>query len=238
MVQEGTKRKKKARMMDFQDINTMGMTAGTGAHGNQPIYHAGTPLAEAKAVVVLLHGRGASAADILTLVPHLATAGVAFVAPQAAGHTWYPYSFLASRAQNEPFLSSALTTVDDVVEQMKENEFAVEKIVVGGFSQGACLASEYVARHPVRYGGLIAFSGGLIGPLDEPLDHSGDLAQTPVFLGCSDIDPHIPLARVDETAAVLTAMQAQVTKQIYPGMAHTINEDEVEIAHALIAELV
>lgn len=222
---------------DYGKITQVGVTAGGGSHDGQPLYHLGTPLDEAQAVVVLLHGRGATAESILTLVPYLFQSGAAFLAPQAAQQTWYPYSFLAPRQQNEPFLTSALDTVGAVFESVLEQGFTRQQVVLGGFSQGACLASEYAGRHPQRYGGVVAFSGGLIGPESEPLDHSGDLAGTPIFLGCSDVDPHIPLTRVDETADVFSRMQAQVTKRIYPGMEHTVNAEELSLAQALISDL-
>lgn len=207
-------------------------------HAEQPVYHSGTALESAQAALIMIHGRGASAYDILTLAPHVAHDGMAFLAPEAAGNTWYPNSFLMPRAQNEPYLSSALAKIDAIVGELERRGFSAKQIALCGFSQGACLASEYVATHPRRYGGLIVFSGGLIGPLDAPLEYSGDLAQTPVFVGCSDVDPHIPLRRVEETAEILEKMGARVTKRIYPGMEHTVNEEELTLARELLAELV
>jgi predicted esterase len=205
-------------------------------HTNQPVYIAGAELETASAAMILLHGRGATAEDILTLSAHLTYPGLAFLAPQAEDYTWYPNRFIAPVAQNEPYLSSALTVVDGLVKQIAARGIPAEHIFVGGFSQGACLACEYVIRHPRRYGGLLIFSGGYIGPLDEPREPQGDLDGTPVFLGCSDPDPHIPLQRVNETSALLRVMNAQVTEKIYPNLGHMMNEDEVDMARNLIRE--
>jgi len=213
------------------------MTQNTNIHQGGPVYHTGAPLDGSDIAVILLHGRGASAQDILSLVAQLPQARIAYLAPQAHGSTWYPYSFLSPKSQNEPYLTSALATVEGLVAALAEQGFAQNKIAIGGFSLGACLASEYVATRPMRYGGLIAFSGGLIGPEDEPLHYAGDLAETPVFIGCSDVDPHIPLARVEETAQILSDLGAIVTKRIYPGMGHMVNEEELALASALLEEL-
>jgi predicted esterase len=206
----------------------------TGPHQGQPVLAAGAPLAEAEAAMILVHGRGATAESILELGQALYRPGMAYLAPQAAGNTWYPYSFLAPMEQNQPGLDSALQAVDDVLAHVLAAGIPAERIFLAGFSQGACLASEYVARHARRYAGLLAFSGGLIGQPGTPRDYPGDLDGTPVFLGCSDVDAHIPLARVEETARVLADLGAVVDKQIYPGMAHTINEDELARADQLI----
>lgn len=215
-------------------------------HGEQPIALSGSPLESADAVVILLHGRGDSAEGIMGLAEVLDQPTFAFLAPQARGFQWYPNSFLAPLAANEPYLTSALSVVDALVRQAAEAGFGPERVVVAGFSQGACLASEYVARNAQRYGGLIAFSGGLIGsgqrpgfapPDDKTFEYDGDLAGMPVFIGCSDVDPHIPLGRVEKTGAVLQSLGSEVTKRIYPRMGHTINEDEVAGARALLAGL-
>lgn len=206
-------------------------------HREQPVLTAGRPLAAARGALILLHGRGATAESILELADLLPHPDLAYLAPQAAGNTWYPYSFLAPMTQNEPYLSSALAKVGAVVAQVKAAGIPATHIFLGGFSQGACLASEYVARHAQRYAGLLAFSGGLIGPPGTPREYTGALAGMPAFLGCSDIDPHIPLERVRETAAVLTRLGAQVETRIYPRMGHTINQDEIEAAAALLARL-
>jgi predicted esterase len=206
----------------------------SGPHQGQPVYFAGKPLAEAQAAMILVHGRGATAVSILELADELYHPEFAYLAPQAAGNTWYPYSFLAPLAQNEPGLSSGLQVIGDLVEQIEAAGVAADKIVLAGFSQGACLASEFVARQAQRYGGLLAFSGGLIGPPGTPRDYDGSLAGTPVFLGCSDVDFHIPLDRVEETAVILTSLGAEVNKQIYPGMGHTIVQDEIDQANRIV----
>lgn len=203
-------------------------------HDNQHVIAAGLPLAEARGALVLIHGRGATAESILELADFLPHPALAYLAPQAADYTWYPYSFLAPIQQNEPYLSSALRRVGEVVAEVEAAGIPAERIFLGGFSQGACLASEFAARNARRYGGLILFSGGLIGPEATPRDYPNSLAGTPVFLGCSDVDPHIPLARVRETAAVLERMGAVVDTRIYPRMGHTINQDEIDAAAALL----
>ena len=204
-----------------------------GPHQGQPVLSAGQPLEEAAAALILIHGRGASAYDIMSLGSLMPHDHLAYLAPEAANHAWYPHSFLAPIEQNEPWLSSALGVVADLVAQV-EAVLPPEKIILGGFSQGACLASEFVARNARRYGGLIAFSGGVIGPPGTPRDYPGSLDGMPVFLGCSDVDAHIPLARVEETAEVFAALGGQVTKQIYPGMAHTVVQDEIDHAQRII----
>jgi len=206
-------------------------------HQGQPVRTAGKPLETADAALILVHGRGASAADILTLAPLLPHPNMAYLAPQAANNTWYPFSFLAPIANNEPHLSSALRVLDDLVAEVEAAGVPAERIVIGGFSQGACLASEFVARRARRYGGLLAFSGGVIGPPGTPRDYPGKLDGTPAFIGCSDVDPHIPLARVLETAELFTRMGAQVTQKIYPGLAHTIIQDEIDHALQIVARV-
>jgi predicted esterase len=205
-------------------------------HQNQPVLTTGPNLDDAQAALILLHGRGASAQDILSLASDLTQPGLAFLAPQAENYTWYPNRFLAPLEQNEPYLSGALVVVDSIVQQVQARGITAEKIFVGGFSQGACLATEYVIRNPRRYGGLLAFSGGYIGPLNMQRQPNGDLQGTPVFLGCSDPDPHIPLQRVQETTSLLRAMGAQVTEEIYPNMGHTIIPDEIDQARQLISQ--
>jgi phospholipase/carboxylesterase len=201
------------------------------------IVRAGAPIGAARAAVVLVHGRGASAEGMLGLADALAARDVAYVAPQAPGHSWYPYSFLAPIAQNEPYLTNALNTISGVVGELGAQGVADERIVLLGFSQGACLALEYAARNARCFGGIAGFSGGLIGPEGTPRDYSGSLAGTPVFLGCSDIDSHIPLARVHESAEVLRKLGGQVTEQIYPGMGHTIIQDEIVHAQKILAAI-
>jgi predicted esterase len=195
---------------------------------------AGKPLAEAKAAMILIHGRGATAHDIMELGPLLGDEKFAYLAPQAANNTWYPFSFLVPLSNNEPSLSLALQTVGDLVTQVEAAGIPASNIILAGFSQGACLVSEFAARNARRYGGLLVFSGGLIGPPGTPRDYPGSFAGTPVFIGCSDIDPHIPLARVHETTEVFSALGAQVTEKIYPGMAHTVIQDELDQARKMI----
>lgn len=195
---------------------------------------AGTPLQKARAAAIMVHGRGASAEDILSLGAELGQTDVAFLAPQAEGHGWYPYSFLAPLAENEPYLGNALATVGATVEHLAKEGFAPERIALIGFSQGGCLALEYAARHARRFGAVAGLSAGLIGPPGTPRDYAGSLAGTPVFLGCSDVDGHIPLARVHETRDVLTRMGATVTERIYPGMGHAVNADEIAAVTLLL----
>jgi predicted esterase len=193
-------------------------------------------LDDARATLILLHGRGASAHDILALSSYLTQPGLTFLAPQAEDYTWYPNRFVAPLEQNEPYLSGALAVVDAIVQQVQAGGISTEKIFLGGFSQGACLATEYVIRNPRQYGGLLVFSGGYIGPLNLQRQPSGDLHGTPVFLGCSDPDPHIPLQRVQETISLLRAMGAQVVEKIYPDIGHTIIQDELDQARQLISK--
>lgn len=209
-------------------------TKVNGPHQRYALLAEGKGLDEARSALILVHGRGASAYDILELGSLLAPPEMAQLAPQASNHTWYPNSFLAPLAQNEPHLSSALQLVGDLVAQVEEAGIPAEQIIIGGFSQGACLASEFVARHARRYGGLLLFSGGLIGPPGTARDYEGSLAGTPVFIGCSDVDFHIPLERVDETAEVLSQLGGQVNKKIYPSMGHTIIEDEIAQARMIV----
>jgi len=185
----------------------------------------------------MLHGRGASADDILGLADQIGAGDIGFVAPQAANSTWYPYSFLAPVAQNEPWLSSALEVVSGLVGDLDREGIPAERIVVMGFSQGACLSLEFAARNARRYAGVFALSGGLIGPPGTPRTYDGAFDGTPVFLGCSDIDPHIPKERVIETAQVFERMQAQVTMRLYPRMGHQVNMDELSFVRVLLQRL-
>ena len=207
-------------------------------HGQQPILNDGPPPDQAQAVLILLHGRGAGARDILSIYAELDLPTVAALAPQAAGYTWYPHSFLAPIEANEPFLSSALRRVETIVGDLTARGVGAGKIAILGFSQGACLASEFAARYPRRYGAVIAFTGGLIGPPGTPRDYAGALDGTPVFLGSSDPDPHVPFGRVQETHAVFEQMGAKVDLRRYPGMGHTINEDELAAARSLLERVV
>ncbi|HKU60760.1 MAG TPA: hypothetical protein VJQ44_06035 [Gemmatimonadales bacterium] len=207
-------------------------------HAGQPVRSAGTPVAQARVAVIMVHGRGASAESILSLAPALEAAGVAFLAPQAGGsqgRQWYPLSFMAPIERNEPGITSGLRAIGRVLAQVGAAGIAAEQTLFLGFSQGACLASEFVARNARRYGGLAVLSGGLIGPDGTPRDYPGSLKGTPVFLGCSDVDPHIPARRVQESAEVLERLGGDVTMRLYPGMGHLVNDDEVEAVRAMIA---
>lgn len=198
------------------------------------IITAGKKISEAKKALILVHGRGATAHDILGLSAHLNVADYALLAPQAANNTWYPYSFLAPPAQNEPWLSSALRMMSDVVSDINKAGITSENIYFAGFSQGACLSLELVTRHAIRWGGVAAFTGGLIGDRIYAENYKGDFAGTAVFIGTSDPDSHVPLERVEDTVQILKSMNAAVTLKVYPGMGHTINRDEVKHANALV----
>lgn len=206
-------------------------------HAAQPIIRAGVPLPDARAVLILLHGRGASAEEIIALGEALAPSGCAFIAPQAAQHTWYPYSFLARRSENEPWLSSAIAKVQESVSIALDAGIPLSKVVLAGFSQGACLATEFIGRNPNRYGALLVFTGGLIGPLEEPIQLDGDLAGTPVLLSAGDPDPHVPWQRVEQTAELLRSIGGNVTLQRYPGKSHSIVQEEVDLAGKLLTSL-
>ena len=205
-------------------------------HQGQPVKTLGTKLETAKAAMILLHGRGDSAQGILSLVPEIMMDGFAYGAPNAAGQTWYPNRFTEPIARNEPYLSSALEVVHNLVEHVREH-VAKEKIIILGFSQGSCLALEYAARSGGRFGAIIGLSGGLIGDVLEPTRYK-DLESTPVFLGCSDVDAHIPKSRVDETAVMLEGLGAKVDKRIYPNFGHSVNADELEAVRELMGTLI
>lgn len=192
------------------------------------VIRAGAPLGAARAAMILVHGRGASAEGMLGLAGAFEADDFAYVAPQARSGSWYPQSFMAPIAENEPHLSNALKTLSDVVADAERQGVPSDRIVLLGFSQGACLTLEFAARNARRFGGVVGLSGGLIGPEGTPRTYAGSLAGTPVFLGCSDVDFHIPLKRVNESAEVLKALGGNVTEIIYPGMGHTIVQDEVD----------
>lgn len=194
-------------------------------HRYNPV-EGGLPLRKAEKALVLLHGRGAGAGDIFTLAERFNTEGFYIVAPEATNNTWYPYSFLSPEHTNEPWLTSAIDTVRRVVGEVTEL-IQPEKIYIMGFSQGACLALETVARHPARYGGVAAFSGGLIGEIVDTSKYKGSLNGTRIFIGNSDNDPHIPVVRCEESADVLRSMGAEVALRIYPGMGHTVTDEEI-----------
>ena len=207
-------------------------------HQGQPVLTAGTPLDQARAAMVMLHGRGATAQSILTVANELAQPGFAYLAPQATGGTWYPNRFLAPISSNEPWLSSALEAVENSLNRIEAAAIPAERTMLLGFSQGACLALEFTARHARRYGGIAGLSGGLIGPDGTPRDYAGTLAGTPVFLGCSDVDFHIPKERVIHTAQVMQRLGGRVTMRLYPNMQHTINADELEFVRSSMASLI
>lgn len=207
-------------------------------HAGQPVRTAGADPADARAGVVLCHGRGARAASMLDIARQVDVDGVAYLAPQATRGTWYPNSFMAPVDSNEPHLTSALATVGRTVGRLTGAGVPRKRVAVGGFSQGACLATEYAARNPARYGGIVALSGGLIGPEGTDFEYDGSLDGTPAFLGCSDVDPHIPVERVHETADALDALGADVTEEIYDGMGHTVNPDELAHVRELVAGMV
>jgi predicted esterase len=208
-----------------------------GPHAGQRVLRSGPPVRDATRAVIAIHGRGASANDIIGIARTIDVPDTAWLAPDAANHTWYPYSFLMPVEQNQPFLDSALSVVGGLIQHLEDSGLPAERTVLLGFSQGACLASEFVARNPRRYGGLAVLSGGLIGESINPQGCSGSLAGTPIFGGCSDIDPHIPLERFQVTGQVLEAMGGEVDFRVYPGMGHTINMDELSAAKSLIERI-
>lgn len=205
-------------------------------HGQQPIRHAGAPPGEARAALILLHGRGGSPDDILALGRELVANDVALLAPEAAAHTWYPYSFLAPFVENQPWLSSALKTVGRTIDRAVGAGVDEERIVLAGFSQGACLACEYVAREAPRLAALIAFTGGRIGPPGTSFDTTRDLAGMPIYLSAGDPDPHVPWKRMEETRVNFERMGATVTLRRWPGRPHTILRREIEEARQMVAE--
>jgi predicted esterase len=205
-------------------------------HATSPVYTAGAKLEDASAAMILVHGRGASAQDILSLSAPLNFPGVAYFAPQAEGSIWYPNRLIAPVESNEPYLSAAIAKIDGLIKHIEASGIPVEKIFIGGFSQGASLSAEYVIRNPRSYGGLLIFSGGYIWQSGKPREAVGNVAAMPVFNGCSNVDPFIPLERVKETTALLTSLGAEVTERVYPNMDHTIIDDELELARDLIAK--
>lgn len=212
-------------------------TAVAGPHQGMPVRTMGEPLHKARAAMVMVHGRGATAESILTLVPVLTAPGFAFLAPQASGNTWYPNSFMAPIPSNEPGISSGIAAIADVITMIGDAGIPLEKTMLLGFSQGACLSVEYAARNAARYGGIATLSGGLIGPDGTPRNYVGSFDDTPIFLGCSDIDGHIPALRVTESASVLRHMGARVTMKLYPGMGHLVNEDEIASVSSMMQEV-
>lgn len=195
---------------------------------------AGKPLKEASKALIMIHGRGGSANDILSLASQFNVSDFALLAPQASNNTWYHYSFMAIPDHNEPWLSSAIKTIKDTVDDVIDEGIPSENIYFLGFSQGACLALEFVTRNAKRYGGIVAFTGGLIGDRIYSENYKGDFNGTPVFIGTGDPDSHVPVERVNETAIILTEMNARVTKKVYPNKLHSISDNEIELANAII----
>jgi len=207
-------------------------------HRGQPIRIAGEPLARARAAMLMVHGRGARAEDILSLVDEFDQTGFAYLAPQAAENTWYPNRFLVPIEENEPWLSSALHFVGDVLNQIVAAGIPYERTMLLGFSQGACLTLEFAARNARRYGGVAGLSGAMIGPDDMPREYPGSLESTPVFLGCSDVDFHVPRERVDHAAEVMRQLGGDVTERLYPRMDHTVNQDEIDFVRGMMKKVV
>ncbi len=202
-------------------------------HQGMPVVEAGESLAKARAAMILVHGRGATAVDIMTVGAELMHPGFAYLAPQAEGNAWYPYPFTAPLEANEPYLSAALGVVENLLARV-EATIPAQRVILLGFSQGACLTLEFAARHARRYGGVVGLSGGLIGPAGTPRDYAGSFDGTPVFLGCSDVDPHIPKERVIETAEVYKRLGAKVTMTLYPGMGHTVSQEEIDAVREIV----
>lgn len=200
------------------------------------IYTSGKSVNTAKSAMIMIHGRGGTAENILTLAEEFKRQDLHYVAPQAPGNTWYPFSFLAPIAQNEPGITKGINTIKEITTDLVEKGISLDKIFILGFSQGACLALEFAARNANKFGGIIGLSGGLIGPDNTSRNYAGSFDDTPVFLGCSDKDPHIPLKRVHESKEVFEKMNAQVTERIYPGMPHTIIQDEIDFIRELITK--
>lgn len=208
-----------------------------GPHQNQPIATAGVDAEAAGAAMILVHGRGASGQSMLMFADEFQQDNIHYRALQAKNHTWYPRSFMAPKEMNQPGIKSGLQAIHDEIRNLNKTGISTDKIILLGFSQGACLTTEFAARHPRKYGAIIGFSGGLIGEQIYPKKYSGSLDQTPVFLGCSDRDPHIPKERVDETEQVFQQLNAEVTKRIYEGMGHTVNQDEIDFVRNLLENL-
>jgi predicted esterase len=198
----------------------------------------GVRLSEARAAMIMIHGRGATAESILDLAEEFHQPGFAYLAPQAAGGQWYPFRFLEPVERNEPYLSSALTVITNLIGRVNEAGIPTERIILLGFSQGACLALEYAGRTAARYGGVVGLSGGLIGDSVSVADYPGNLDGSPVFLGCSDTDFHIPQERVNLSAIILRQLGGNVTKRIYPGMGHTVNGDEIDFVEDMMKSVI
>lgn len=215
------------------------MIAAMGPHAKEPAVYAGAPVEKASAAMIMIHGRGGVPEGILDLAPAINRPRVAYIAPAAYGGTWYPFPFISPRERNEPGISSGLSVIESLVTGLMDRGFAENKIAILGFSQGACLSSEFSIRHPRRYGGVLVLSGGLIGPPGTRWDDvtTSALKDTPVFLGCSDVDSHIPKERVLDTEQVFRRLGARVRRTLYAGMGHVINEDEIAEVERVVDEM-
>ena len=203
-------------------------------HAGQPVVEAGVALGQAPAAVIMVHGRHAAPANILDLAMRFERPGLTYLAPAAAGGTWYPFSFMADIASTEPGISSGIAVLNALLTRAEHAGIPKSRIVLAGFSQGACLTSEFAIRHPARYGGVLVFTGGAIGPPGTTWASTGDFGGTPVFIGCSDRDAHVPESRARETADVFSRLGADVTLRIYPGMGHVVNDDEIAFARGVL----
>ena len=206
-------------------------------HAGQPVLTRGRPLGQGRAAMIMVHGRGAGPENILELAAPLFHPDFSYLAPAAEGGTWYPFSFMADTEKNEPGITSGLAAIDRLVDEVVGKGVPRSRIVLLGFSQGACLVSSYAVRHAARFGGVIVYSGGLIGPPGTAWSFPGNFEGTPVFLGCSDVDAHVPAARVRESTEVFRRMGAEVTERIYPGMGHLVNQEELEFTRQLLTHL-
>jgi predicted esterase len=209
----------------------------TNPHKGQPLALGGAPLAQSRCAVVLIHGRGRDTADVLSLAERIGLPDVAYLAPAAHGGTWYPYSFLEPVEKNEPNLSYALEIYAELIADLVRQGFATERIVLAGFSQGACLTAEYAVRNPARYGGVLAFTGGLIGPPGSAWAQEGSFAETPILIGGSSADAFVPLWRMRQSAEIFGAMGAQVTELFYAGDGHLVSDEEIAAARRIISQI-
>lgn len=206
-------------------------------HAGQPVIRSGPPADSASAGMILMHGRGATAENIILLAEQFDQSGFTYVAPQAAENTWYPFSFMSNIDDNKQGISSAFSVISALIDELHSGGLPMNKIILLGFSQGACLVLEYAARNARQFGGIVGLSGGLIGPDGTPRNYPGSLHGTPVFLGCSDVDPHIPEHRVEETSLVLRRLGGSVTRRLYHAMGHTVNEDEIDFIQDMMDNL-
>lgn len=208
-----------------------------GPHQQQKPQRYGASLARAKAAMIMIHGRGATAKSMFPLADELAQPDFHYIAPQARHHTWYPHSFLEPKEKNQPGIQSGMQIINDLIESLKNTGIPNENIILLGFSQGACLAQEYIARHPQKLGGVVGLSGGLIGQNVKPEYYKGTLENTPIFIGCGEHDQHVPAERIHLTASVMEQLNGAVNKKIYPNMGHTINKDEIKTIRGIMAKI-